>query len=77
MKRYVVKTRFVFDGEFYIAALNKAEAKDRVEKDCGLVMEGGIHSTLPNEDVDWNFDMHPEKKIVGILCERKGDVHEN
>jgi hypothetical protein len=46
MKKYAVKTRFAFTGTFFINAENKEEALERVEKDCGLVTGGGIHSYL-------------------------------
>lgn len=62
-KEYTVKTKFVFEGEFYIKADSKEQAREFVEKHCGLVIGGDIHSTLPDDDVNWNFDVHP-KKIV-------------
>ena len=34
------------------------------KKRCGLVLGGEIHSSLPNDEVDWEFDVHPEK-IIG------------
>ncbi|EOA56478.1 hypothetical protein HMPREF1214_03299 [Bacteroides sp. HPS0048] len=66
MKQYEVKTRFIFEGIFRVKAENSEEARKNVEQDCGLVMGGNIHTTLNDEDVDWNFDTHPEKKIVTI-----------
>ena len=61
MKRYAVKTRFLFEGYFFISAENKAQAKEYVEKHCGVVLGRDIHSSLPDETVDWDFLMHPEK----------------
>jgi hypothetical protein len=66
MRRYAVKTRFTFNGTFFIAARNKGEAKEFVEKHCGLVLDGNIHSTLPDDGVDWDFLMHTEK-TVGLI----------
>ena len=63
MKEYSIKTRFVFEGKFYIKADDKAQAKEYVEKHCGLVLNRGIHSTLPDDIVDWDFPYHPEKLI--------------
>jgi hypothetical protein len=63
MRRYAVKTRFAFNGTFFIAARNKGEAKEFVEKQCGLVLGGNIHSTLPGDGVDWDFLIHPEKAV--------------
>lgn len=62
-KPYTVKTKFVFEGEFYITAKSKAEARGFVENHCGLVIGGNIHTTLPDEIIDWNFDVH-SKKII-------------
>jgi hypothetical protein len=64
--QYAVKTRFSFTGTFFIKARNKNEAKEFVEKHCGLVLGRGIHSTLPDEDADWDFPMHPEKAVIRI-----------
>jgi hypothetical protein len=60
-KTYTVKTKFVFEGEFHVKAKSKAEAREFVQKQCGLVIGGDIHSTLPEDVVDWNFDVHPQK----------------
>ena len=68
MKRqYTVKTRFSFTGTFFISARNKGEAKEYVEKHCGLVLGRGIHSSLPDDDVDWVFPIHPDLQINQIL----------
>jgi hypothetical protein len=67
-----VKTLFIFDGTFSVKADNKSQAKEYVEKHCGLVIGGHIHSTLPDEDVDWDFPIHPEKIIVSA---KRGGLH--
>lgn len=51
-KQYTVKTKFVFEGEFYITAESKEQAKEYVMKHCGLVLGGDIHTTLPDEICD-------------------------
>ena len=66
MKQYSVKTKYVFEGSFFINAKDKAQAKEYVEKHCGLVMNRGIHTTLPDDTVDWDFPLHPEKVIGKI-----------
>ena len=66
MGKYAVKTRFVFNGTFIITARNKEEAKEYVEKHCGFVLGGTIHSTLPDDTADWDFPIHPYKTITGI-----------
>ena len=66
MKEFEVKTHFVFDGVFKVKALNRRQAEELVQKHCGLVIGGDIHSSLPSEDIDWNFSVHPEKQIKSI-----------
>lgn len=61
---YTVPVRYVFRGEFKIQAASKAQAEEYAEKHCGLVLGGDIHSSLPDEMVNWDFPVHPEK-IVG------------
>lgn len=55
MKQYEVKTRFVFNGTFRVKAENREEARENVERHCGMVMGGSIHTTLNDEDIDWDF----------------------
>jgi len=74
MRRYAVKTRFTFAGTFFVTARNKDKAKELVEKHCGLVMGRGIHSTLPEEDVDWDFPMHPDKTVSRASAKLQGEV---
>lgn len=61
---YAVPTKFVFSGIFRIKAESQDHAEEYVQKHCGLVLGGEIHSSLPNDEVDWEFDVHPEK-IIG------------
>jgi len=63
MKEYAVKTRFIFKGHFFVKAKNKKEAKEFAENHCELVLKRGIHSTLSDEKIDWDFPVHPEKSI--------------
>ena len=58
---YTVPVRYVFMGEFKIKASSKAQAEEYAEKHCGLVLGGDIHSSLPDEMVNWDFSVHPEK----------------
>lgn len=66
MKSYIVKTTFTFTGTFKVKAENKQQAREQVEKDCGCVLGSGIHSTLDDNQVDWDFPIHPETKINSI-----------
>jgi len=66
MKEFEVKTRFIFEGVFKVKAETRQQAAEYVQKHCGLVIGGDIHSTLPDDDIDWDFNVHPEKEIKGI-----------
>ena len=63
MAKYKVPAKFVFSGYFEIEADNAADARECVERHCGLVIGGDIHTTLPEEDVDWSFPIHSDKYI--------------
>jgi hypothetical protein len=72
MKRYAIKSRFIFEGYFFIHAENKAQAAEYVEQHCGLFMGGSIHTTLPDEAVDWDFPIHPET-VIGRVKHETGE----
>ena len=65
-QRFLVYTEYVFDGVFDVVAESKEEARQKVLQNCGLVMGGSIHSILPDGEVNWAFDIHPDKKIDRI-----------
>lgn len=62
-KEYAIKTKFVFEGTFTVKAHDKKQAREFVEKHCGLVLGGDIHSSLPSDEIDWNFSVHPQKIV--------------
>ena len=66
MKQYEVKTRFIFERIFRVNAETSEEARENIEKHCGLVMGGSIHTTLDIKDVNWNFGIDPETEIVNV-----------
>ena len=53
-KIYRVRTQYIFEGVFEVLSDNKENARQRVLQDCGLVMGGNIHSTLPDEEVNFS-----------------------
>jgi hypothetical protein len=67
MKKYIVKTKFVFTGVFEVLAENRQEALRTVYKDCGVVLGGSIHTSNKQVVIDWNFPVHPETIIVSAL----------
>jgi len=58
--KYIVPTKFIFSGTFTLEAESPEQAKEFVQKHCGLVIGGNVHTTL-GDDCDWDFDVHPEK----------------
>ena len=49
---YRVRTQYVFEGVFDVVAKSKEDARQKVLQDCGLVMGGSIHSTLPDDEIN-------------------------
>ena len=70
-QRFLVYTEYVFDGVFDVVAESKEEARQRVLQSCGLVMGGNIHSTLPDEEINWAFDTHPEVKTIRVTIQKE------
>ena len=70
-KVYRVRTQYVFEGVFDVVAENKGDARQKVLQDCRLVMGGSIHSTLPDDEINWAFDRHPKKRIDRITKVQK------
>ncbi|QUB57013.1 hypothetical protein J5A71_11105 [Prevotella melaninogenica] len=70
-KVYRVRTQYVFEGVFDVVAENKEDARQKVLQDCGLFMGGSIHSTLSDDEINWAFDKHPNKRISRITKVQK------
>ena len=70
-KVYRVRTQYIFDGVFDVVAESKEDARKKVLQNCGLIMGGSIHSTLPDDEVNWAFDRHPNKRISRITKVQK------
>ena len=66
MTTYKVNVRYIFEGTYTVAAEGREEAEAMVTEDCGLVLGGNIHTTLDDDDVDWNFGCHPDLQILSI-----------
>ena len=64
MKKIEVKVRYLCEGTYTVAADDRNEARTMVTRDCGLVLGGNIHTTLDDDDVDWEFDVHPDMQIL-------------
>lgn len=65
-KTFRVDMNFIFKGFFEVKAQNAEQAEEYVKKHCGLVIGGDIHSSLTDEEITWDFQVHPEKQIKSI-----------
>ncbi len=70
-KVYRVRTQYIFEGVFKVLADNKEEARQKVLQNCGLVMGESIHSTLPDEEINWDFSTHPEVRTGRIIVQEE------
>ncbi|WP_462375184.1 hypothetical protein [Segatella buccae] len=70
-KVYRVRTQYIFEGAFGVVAESKEDARQKVIQDCGMVMGGNVHSTLPDDEINWAFDRHPNKQINRITKVQK------
>ena len=79
-KVYRVRTQYIFDGVFDVVAGSKEEARQKVLQNCGLVMGGSIHCTLPDDEINfssnalnnsWAFNKHPNTRIDRITKVQK------
>lgn len=52
-KVYRVRTQYIFDGVFDVVAESEEDARQKVLQNCGLVMGGSIHSTLPDDEINF------------------------
>ena len=70
-QRFLVYTQYVFDGVFDVVAESKEEARQKVLQSCGLVMGSSIHSTLPDDEINWAFSTHPEVRTGRITVQEE------
>ena len=70
-KVYRVRTQYIFDGVSDVVAECKEDARLKVLQDCGLVMGGSVHSTLPDDEINWAFSAHPDVKMTQITVQEE------
>ena len=68
---YKIRTQYIFEGVFEVVAESEEEARQKVIQDCGLVMGGNVHSTLPDEEINWAFSVHPEVRTGRITTQEE------
>ena len=70
-QRFLVYTQYVFNGVFDVVAESKEYARQKVLQNCGLVMGGSIHCTLPDDEINWAFDRHPDVRTGRITVQEE------
>mgnify|MGYP000970798855 FL=1 len=70
-KVYRIRTQYVFEGVFDVVAESREEARQKVIQDCGMMMGGTIHSTLPDDEVNWAFSTYPEVRTGRITVQEE------
>ena len=70
-KVYRVQTQYIFEGVFEVVAESKEDARQKVIQNCGIVMGGNIHSTLPDNEINWAFSTHPEVRMGRITVQEE------
>lgn len=68
---YRVRTQYILEGVFEVVAESREDARQKVFQNCGLVMGGNIHSTLPDEKVNRAFSTHPEIRTGRITVQEE------
>ena len=68
---YKIRTQYIFEGVFEVVTESREDARQKVIQDCGMVMGGSIHSTLPDEEINWAFSMHPEVRTGRITTQEE------
>ncbi|MDY5812915.1 MAG: hypothetical protein SPJ97_00070 [Bacteroides sp.] len=70
-KVYRVRTQYIFEGVFEVVAESRKDARKKVIQKCGMVMGGNVHSTLPDEEINWAFSKHPEVRTRRIIVQEE------
>ena len=68
---YRVRTQYIFEGVFEVVAESREDARQKVIRDCGLVIGGNIHSTLPDEEENWAFSTQPDVRTGRITIQEE------
>lgn len=68
-KKFKMAVTFTFKGTVTVTANDKQQAMELVNKNFGMTAGTGISTSLPHDQLDYEFGMHPDKKI-GIPREK-------
>lgn len=57
---------FTFKGDVQVYAEDKEQAFRLLQAKFEMINNGGIHTTIDSEEIDWDFPTHPDKKITNL-----------
>jgi len=66
MPKYKVGVQYSLIGHYVIEADDMHEAYMKAMNDCGCVVSNGIHSSLPDDEVNWDFPVHTDEKVLYV-----------
>jgi len=66
MPKFIVGVQYSLIGHYVIEADNANEARMKAMYDCGCVVSNGIHSSLPDDEVNWDFPVHTDEKVLYV-----------
>lgn len=58
MTKRTIKVQYIFEVVYKIKEDSDFEARRKILDHCGMVA-GKVHSTLPDDEIDWEVDVHP------------------
>ncbi len=63
MESFDVTVNYIFSATFTVQAENKEQANQKIKDHCGCRI-CPVVSTLPDEEINWSFNLCPETKII-------------
>jgi hypothetical protein len=66
LKLFKANVTFTFKGDVQVCAEDKEQAQRLLEAEFAMVNNGGVHTTIDDEEIDWDFPVHPDKKITNL-----------
>lgn len=66
LKLFKANVAFTFKGDVQVYAEDREQAFEYLQKHFGMVAGEGVHTSLDDETIDWDFPVHPDKKITNL-----------
>ena len=66
LKLFKANVTFTFKGDVQVYAEDREQAFELLQAQFEMINNDGIHTTLDDETIDWDFPVHPDKKITNL-----------